>query len=376
MDMCLGVVFLATPLLAHSLGATIMQMGFLGSLSGCFYAITCPLAGRLSDRFGRKRMVLVSVLICAIVYTCMTQVKHLPFIYLLASIGSVGTSLFWPSVQAWISEGKDRSTLIRSLTRFNIGWSCGLLLGPLAGGKLYEWNGRFPFYFAVLDLFLLGAATLFWAPKGTASSVQGNPNPSVEAKAAVRSELIGRRYLSIAWIANFSAWFINGILRNIFPKLALELHISSTGLGALLSLVACFQIVGFLVIQRSDRWCYRIRPLLGYQMLALVACALIFVFSSPYIFGLAFSLLGLSMAMTYYASLFYSVYTQEKKGRNTGFHEGILGSGGVLGALFGGLVAGRFGLKAPYLLCFCFVACAMAAEWIIAAKSVPGEKGK
>ena len=64
---------------------------------------------------------------------------------------------------------------------------------------------------------------------------------------------------------------------------------------------------------------------------------------------------------------FPTVYAQEKKGRNTGLHEGILGSGGVLGAFFGGLVAGRFGLKAPYVLCFGLMGCAMLAEWIISA---------
>jgi len=63
------------------------------------------------------------------------------------------------------------------------------------------------------------------------------------------------------------------------------------------------------------------------------------------------------------------VYAQEKKGRNTGLHEGILGSGGVLGAFFGGLVAGRFGLRAPYVLCFGLMGCAMVAEWIIGAMS-------
>ena len=155
MDMSLGVVFLATPLLANSLGATIVQMGLLGSIGGAFYAFTCPFAGRLSDRFRRKRVVLASILICATVYIFMARVQNLAQLFVLATIGSAGASLFWPSVQAWIAEGKDRPTLIRSLGRFNIGWSFGLLLGPLAGGKLYAWNERLPFYFAVFDLLVV-----------------------------------------------------------------------------------------------------------------------------------------------------------------------------------------------------------------------------
>lgn len=366
MDTCMGAVFLAVPLLAHQLGATVVHLGYLGSLGGGFYALTCLFGGRLSDRYGRKWVILSSVLLCSVVYSWMTQVQHLVPMFVLVPLGWAGVALFWPAIQAWIAEGKDRRTLTRSIGGFNIAWSLGLLIGPLVGGTLYAWNARFPFYFAVVGILGLGMVTLLCAPKDAAAALPRGLRPSDDPKEMHQEEHEGRRFLYIAWIANFSTWFINGILRNIFPKLALHLHIPSTVLGVLLASVACFQIVGFLLIRRSDRWHYRMRPLLGYQALALLGCILVYVATSPYLFGVAFALFGLSMAMAYYASLFYSVYAQEKKGRKTGFHEGILGSGGVLGALFGGLVAGRFGLKAPYVLCFGLMGCAMTAEWITA----------
>ncbi|MFH1007885.1 MAG: MFS transporter [Candidatus Latescibacterota bacterium] len=372
MDMCIGAVFLSVPLLAHQLGATVVQLGLLGSLGGLFYAATCPFAGRLSDRFGRKRLVLFAVFLCAAVYAWMSQVKHLALLYVGMPLGLASVALFWPPIQAWVAEGKDRPTLIRTLGNFNIAWALGLLIGPLVAGRLYTWNGRFPLYFAVLGILGLGVMTLFCAPSDTIAVPQRNLSPPTDARSASGEARTHLRFLYIAWIANFSAWFVNGILRNIFPKLALDLHLSSTLLGIFLSLVACFQIVGFLVIRRRDRWHYRIGPILRYQTLALGGSLLIYAATSPYLLGAAFALFGLTMAMTYHSSLYYSVYVQEKKGRNTGFHESILACGGVVGAFLGGWVAGRYGLKAPYLLCFCVIACAMATEWMIA----PGRTGK
>jgi MFS family permease len=324
----MGAVFLSVPLLAIQLGATVVQLGYLGSFGGACYAITCP--------------------------------------FVVMPLGLASAALFWPSIQAWIAEGKDRPTLVRTIGNFNVAWSLGLLIGPLVGGRLYTWNARFPLYFAVLGILGLGVMTLLSSPADVVTAPPKRLRPSDDPGATSEEARTHLRFLYTAWIANFSAWFINGILRNIFPKLALHLHLSYTVLGVLQSLVACFQIVGFLVIRGSDRWHYRIGPLLRYQALALGGCALIYAVTSPYLLGAAFGLFGLSMAMTYHSSLYYSVYVQEKKGRNTGLHESILASGGVLGACLGGWIAGRFGLKAPYLLCMGLITCAMAAEWMIA----------
>jgi MFS family permease len=126
--------------------------------------------------------------------------------------------------------------------------------------------------------------------------------------------------------------------------------------------VALAQILGFLWIQRSDWWPYRITPLMTFQGLAAVGSVVIYLSASTYLFGLSFALFGLCMAMTYSSSLFYSVYAEQRKGAKTGLHEGILGSGGVFGALLGGFVAGVFGLKAPYALCLAVLLIGMTAQ--------------
>lgn len=56
------------------------------------------------------------------------------------------------------------------------------------------------------------------------------------------------------------------------------------------------------------------------------------------------------MATTFTASIFYSLHAEGPGGRRTGIHEGIVGSGFLVGPAAGGLLADHIGPRAPYLL--------------------------
>lgn len=370
MDICAGIVFLGVPLLAHRLGASVVQLGYIGTIGGISYAVVCPFAGRLGDRIGRKYTILVGNGLFGAAYLLMGQVHRLGLLFVLVPFGGAGAALFWPSIQAWVSEGKDRETLMHSLRGFNVAWSIGLIVGPVIGGLLYEVDPYMPFYAGVGLVSMLAVLTLFASPR------EGQ-RPDPYAVMEVRPEQVSRDrvFLHMAWVANFVAWFIAGMVRNIFPKLAVELGIPPGVLGRLIGLVAMAQMVGFLWIHRSDRWPYRIVPLMAFQCLAVVGSMMVYLFSSTYLFGIAFALIGLSMAMTYSSSLFYSVYAEQRKGAKTGLHEGILGSGGVFGALLGGLVAGAFGLKAPYALCLGVSLIGMSVQGMLYVRGVYRRRG-
>jgi hypothetical protein len=73
--------------------------------------------------------------------------------------------------------------------------------------------------------------------------------------------------------------------------------------------------------------------------------------------------------MTYYSSLYYSVRLLKRKGKGTGLHESILGSGVVLGPLLGGAAALSAGMRAPYILCLSVLAGAIIIELFLTKKN-------
>jgi len=115
--------------------------------------------GLLSDRFGRKRLLLVGPLI-SMVTAPLTVVVHHPLgLMLLRALDGVGAAALWPTIFAAVAdvvEEKDRSP---AMSLLNVTYLVGVAVGPRLGGPGDELAGRRPasFHLGWL-LFLLGMA--------------------------------------------------------------------------------------------------------------------------------------------------------------------------------------------------------------------------
>jgi predicted MFS family arabinose efflux permease len=178
----------------------------------------------------------------------------------------------------------------------------------------------------------------------------------------------GKKFLYAIWIANFASFFILGNARYQFPKLAREMMMSSYAIGLLLSCIGLAQFLGFFLLRGSERWHFNRSYLLGAQLLAAAGLALIYFFNRGLVLAIAFLMLGLCASLTYYSSLYYAVRLLKKKGKGSGLHESILGSGVVLGPLLGGVAALVAGLRAPYILCLALLGGVAMVEWAILRK--------
>jgi predicted MFS family arabinose efflux permease len=231
-------------------------------------------------------------------------------------------------------------------------------------GFLFALNPRFPFWMAAalcILLFLTMRASAYERAPQPQIKIESLPSKPEESKQ-------GRNFLYAIWIANFASFFILGNARYQFPKLAREMTMSPYVIGLLMSCIGLAQFLGFFFLRGSERWHFNKFYLLGAQLLAAAGLLLIYSFSRQWVFALAFIMLGLCASLTYYSSLYYAVRLMKRKGKGTGLHESILGSGVVLGPLLGGIVAHTVGLRAPYILCLTLLAGLIAVEWFIIRK--------
>lgn len=359
MDLCVSIFYLAAPLVAIELGANPIELGLIGTITAAVHMTLANLAGRLSDRFGRRALIVTGPMILTVSCLIMTQVGDIKIILTLAALNGLGFAIFWPSFQAWVADVQTGSGLARNIGSFNLSWTASQLIGPTLSGFLFVIYSRLPFLLAGGLSFLL--FFFVWASVGERERHLERKQAPLPAE--VKKSNGQRSFLYAIWLANFASWFILGNVRYQFPKLARELTMAPYMIGLLMSCVGLSQFLGFFFLRESERWHFKKSFLLGAQILAAAALLLIYLFSNKFIFASAFILIGVCVSLTYYSSLYYAVRLLTKKGKGTGLHESILGSGVVLGPLLGGVAAQTAGLRTPYLLCLAVLSAAVALEF-------------
>ena len=356
MDLVLSGYYLAAPLLLIEFKANPVELGLVGSITSAVHMSLAHRMGPLSDRFGRRRLILISPVL--LTFSCLfaAVTHHVEVILLLSALNGLCLSLFWPPLQAWVADLQTKSGLARDIGTLNMAWTASYLIGPIISGFLFGFDPRLPFFFAATlssVLFLLSYRSIHDRP----GKVKGK-----EPVAETPSSPWHKNFLYSAWIANFMSWFILGNARFQFPKLARELGSGPQMVGLLIGCLGFSLFLGFFLLRESDLWHFRRRYLFGAQALAAGGLLMIYFASSPFFFALALILIGLSASVTYYSSLLYAIRLSSQKGRGTGFHESILSIGALVGPILGGLGAHFLGLRIPYLICLLFLLAAVASE--------------
>jgi MFS family permease len=167
-----------------------------------------------------------------------------------------------------------------------------------------------------------------------------------------------RSFLVAALISNLVLWGSLATLKALAPKLGESLGVGALATGSLLFLALSAQGAGFFLLGNSKRWTYRVGTLLAAVPAALAGLALVYVAGAqslgPVALGLVAAgagavVIGGAQAVTYTASVFYSLDYDTKRGLRTGIHEAVLALGGSLPIVGGALADASGNLQAPLL---------------------------
>jgi MFS family permease len=143
------------------------QLGIVSTTGGVIALILSMPGGMLSDRFGRKPMILVSRIVSPLSFFGITQITSFTHYYAIMVINGIGNALGGggmyaggPAWNALLAELVPREQL--ATTMGAIGTISGLMAipSPIIGGWMWdEYSPKMPFYFAVV--FGLISAAIF-----------------------------------------------------------------------------------------------------------------------------------------------------------------------------------------------------------------------
>ncbi len=357
------------------LGLSSTFLGVLMAVTTAFFAVLAIPFGRLSDRIDRRYLLYAACLVLGVVSIGLPRCQNSMHLMLIFPGIGISMALFWPAYEAWLAEREGEGQLIHRVMLFNLFWSIGVTLGPAFSSYLYgDANPFRPFYLAgVLCLLTLG--TIIANSLRTSDVPQTDSSPEITTEppeTLYPPQPVRTMHLNLARCANFTSWFLLGVLRRLAPKLTKEMGMLPSTFGNLMLTLGGMQTLAFLVLGTgySTRWHYRFGPVLIVQLLAVISFLGIWKIQHTLLWVFAFGVIGVSAAFTYFNSLYYGLDRNVDKGNKSGWHEAILGLGILLGPLLGGISADSlWGTQSPYLLCAAAVVITILVEIFIVSKN-------
>ncbi|MDF2440367.1 MAG: transporter, family, tetracycline resistance protein, partial [Abditibacteriota bacterium] len=134
--------------LSHqSLSNASRDYGWLLALYGAMQFLFSPLLGTLSDRFGRRPVLLLSLLFAGIDYVLMALAPSLLWLYIGRTLSGI-TGASFTVANAYIADVSPPEKRSQNFGLIGAAFGVGFIIGPAAGGLLGQFGPRVPFWAA------------------------------------------------------------------------------------------------------------------------------------------------------------------------------------------------------------------------------------
>jgi DHA1 family multidrug resistance protein-like MFS transporter len=155
-----GVVIPIMPFYVESFGASGSALGLLMAEYALLQFLFAPMWGQLSDRHGRKPILLAGVLGNALAMVLMGLSSQLWMLFVARAMAGILSSATLPTAMAYISDSTDESSRSGGMGMLGGAMGIGMVLGPGFGGFLAETSLSLPFYLAA-GLSLIAAIIVY-----------------------------------------------------------------------------------------------------------------------------------------------------------------------------------------------------------------------
>lgn len=135
-----GVVIPILPILIERIGGGAFLVGVVIALFSLFQFLASPILGRLSDKYGRKPVLVLSSLINSLSYFLIFFSQTFLIIFIariIAGIGSANLSV----AQAYIADSTSSHERTKKMSLVGAAFGLGFIIGPLLGGITSEHFG-------------------------------------------------------------------------------------------------------------------------------------------------------------------------------------------------------------------------------------------
>lgn len=355
----------------------------LGWILGAFMlteAVLRPSFGALSDRIGRKPIMLVGPALGIFTSFLTIYTGNLYLMILLRAIDGVGLAAFWPAAFAAVGEAVDEKSRSTAMAIINgtqmAGWALGFPLGGLVNDMYKCHQAAFWFVSGIFLLTFIAGLLIF--PKQMYKHEHPEPHACGHKHdaAEVRSIIRIVPDMIVVSIVVFMAMFMVAPIGKLYAME--QLGMSETKFGIVLAPVAA--LLGLLAIpfgRLADKWGKLVSVCYG-MLICTVGMWMIAAFRLPLATAAAAGFLGLGFTLAFPAwmAIVSQAAPPDKRGQVVGAVGMAQGMGAMVGTLLGPFIystdwvslpnLGVMNRNLPFYLCAIFlsVGTVMFFTWI------------
>jgi len=137
-----GIIIPLSPYLATQFGATPFEVGLLGSIYSLMQFFFSPIWGQLSDRIGRRPVILFSLFGAGLSYVAFAFATQLWILFVARMFAGIfGANI--STAMAYIADTTESHERSKSMGLIGAAFGLGFIFGPVIGGLLGQWGATF-----------------------------------------------------------------------------------------------------------------------------------------------------------------------------------------------------------------------------------------
>ncbi|MGM9923406.1 MAG: MFS transporter [Bacillus sp. (in: firmicutes)] len=143
-----GIIIPVLPFLAEEVGGSPTELGLLMAVYSLMQLIFAPLWGRVSDRVGRKPVMLIGIAGLAISFFIMAVADSLWLLFAARIVGGVLSAANMPTAMAYVADITTPEERGKGMGIIGAATGLGFIFGPAIGGIFSKSSLHMPFYIA------------------------------------------------------------------------------------------------------------------------------------------------------------------------------------------------------------------------------------
>ncbi len=341
------LLYPVVPPYAVSLGGSVAQAGLAVAMQPYVAAVTQAPVGMLSDRVGRRKLLIAGILVYIVSYSLYLFTYNLGSLFAVRILSGLGNAAFYPAASALVVDIAPKEKRGAALGLFATGTQLGSMAGPALGGFLLQYYNFQMAFAASAIISVLGLVLALASTK----NIDGGGGAIATGEKMTFNWLWHKGAL-FSLLATLIIQVSIASVVSFLPLYGVQINISIARVGLIIATVYIGSVfLRFQAGRLSDKL-GRMPVILGGMCLCAVGAFLFSFLTGEVPLHLAALLWGMGMgsALPACAALIADVAPLRLRGFAMGLNSGAFNAGMGLGSTGLGVLAEASGFPVMYLV--------------------------